>query len=45
MVINKVLISTCKAEYPPVYKPGVPCTKCSDEAAFCDNGLCGNCHC
>ncbi|XP_022344454.1 uncharacterized protein LOC111137314 [Crassostrea virginica] len=30
-------------EYPPVYKPGMPCTKCSDDAPFCDNGLCVAC--
>ena len=30
-----------RVEYPPVYKPGMPCTKCSDDAPFCDNGLCG----
>nr|XP_011450834.2 ancylostoma secreted protein-like [Crassostrea gigas] len=41
---NKLLcIYEGGAEYPPVYKPGVPCTKCSDEAAFCDNGLCVAC--
>ncbi|XP_061162331.1 cysteine-rich secretory protein 2-like [Saccostrea echinata] len=32
------------AEYPPVYKPGTPCTKCDDDAAFCDDGLCVACN-
>lgn len=37
----KYRVPIFSAEYPPVYKPGIPCTKCSDDAAFCDNGLCG----